>query len=74
MPVLSKAYYRTFQAVFNIAARVLPWRKAIPISGAGAIKKIPSLLKELGGTKPIVVTDPGLMSAGVSPKILAVLD
>lgn len=74
MSGLSKAYYRTFQAVFNIAARVLPWRKAVVVSGAGKIGEIPSLLSELGGTKPMVVTDPGLMDAGVSPRILKVLE
>lgn len=74
MSGLKKAYYRTFQAVFNIAARALPWRKAVVKKGAGAIEKIPSLLSELGGKKPMVVTDPGLMEAGVAPKILAVLE
>lgn len=74
MSGLKKAYYRSFQAVFNIAARVLPWRKAVVEKGAGAIDKIPFLLSELGGKKPMVVTDPGLMDAGVAPKILAVLE
>ena len=73
MSALNKAYYRTFQAVFNIGARALPWRKAVVKKGAGAIEKIPSLLSELGGKKPMVVTDPGLMDVGVAPKILAVL-
>jgi len=71
---LKKAYYRTFQAVFNIGARVLPWRKAVVTDGAGAIGKIPSLLSKLGTTKPMVVTDPGLMDAGVSPRILKLLE
>lgn len=63
-----------FQFVFNLGARALPWRKAVPIAEAGAIRKIPSLLKELGVSRPIVVTDPGLMAAGVAPKIIALLD
>ena len=74
MSGLNKAYCRTFQAVFNIGARVLPWRKAVVEKGAGAIEKIPSLLSELGGKKPLVVTDPGLIQAGVAPKVLAVLE
>jgi alcohol dehydrogenase class IV/Fe-S-cluster-containing hydrogenase component 2 len=71
---LSVAWYRTFQAVFNLGARVLPWRKAKPVAGAGAIKRIPELLGGLGVAKPMVVTDQGLMKAGIAPKILAVLD
>ena len=74
MSGLNKAYCRTFQAVFNIGARVLPWRKAVVEKGAGAIERIPSLLSELGGKKPLVVTDPGLIQAGVAPKVLAVLE
>ena len=71
---LYKAFCRTFQAVFNIGARLLPWRKARIVQGAGAIGEIPSLLNNLGAKKPIVVTDPGLMAAGVSPMILKILD
>jgi len=71
---LSIAGCRIFQFVLNIGARVLNWRKAIPLEGAGSITKIPELLKQTGVKKPIVVTDPGLMSAGVAPKILSVLD
>ncbi len=74
MSQLKKAYYRSFQFVFNIGARVLPWRKAAVEKGAGAIGKIPDLLSGLGGKKPMVVTDPGLMDAGVAPRILKVLE
>ncbi|MDR2610555.1 MAG: iron-containing alcohol dehydrogenase [Clostridiales Family XIII bacterium] len=62
-------WYRTFQAVFNIAARALPWRKAQTIEGAGSISEIPALLKKAGVIKPLVVTDPGLVGAGIAGKI-----
>ena len=74
MASLKIAYYRLFQAVFNIGSRVLPWRRATVVTGADAIGKIPSLLLELGAKNPIVVTDPGLMAVGVAPKILQLLD
>lgn len=67
------AYYRTFQFVFNFGARVLPWRKAIPIMGEGSIKRIPELLKKENVKQPMVVTDPGLMKAGVAGMVLDVL-
>ena len=70
---LLHVYYRCFQVVFNIGARLLPWRKAKPIKGAGCIDQIPKLLKQNGVTKVMVVTDPGLMKAGVAQKILNVL-
>jgi alcohol dehydrogenase class IV len=65
---------RIFQFVFNFGARVLNWRKAVPVEGAGSIQKIPELLSQKKVTKPIIVTDPGLMKAGIAPKIIAVLD
>ncbi|MDL2236180.1 iron-containing alcohol dehydrogenase, partial [Christensenellaceae bacterium OttesenSCG-928-L17] len=74
MFALKKAYYRVFQAVFNIGARLLPWRKATVVQEAGAILHIPSLLFSLGAKKPMVVTDPGLMKAGVATKVIAVLE
>lgn len=70
---LKKAYYRTFQAVFNIGARCLKWRKAERVEEAGSINKIPELVEKCNMKKPMVVTDPGLMSAGVAPKIIDVL-
>jgi alcohol dehydrogenase class IV len=73
MPLVN-AWYRTFQGVFNIAARVLPWRKAEAISGAGAIRRIPELLKTEKVGKVLVVTDPGLIKAKVASQVLAVLD
>ena len=36
-----KAYYRTYQQVFDIGMRCLHWRKPIVISGAGAIRHGP---------------------------------
>ena len=41
MSIVNKAYYRSFQAVFNVGARALYWRRPIPVSGVGAIQKIP---------------------------------
>lgn len=73
MPAIN-AWYRTFQFFFNIGARVLPWRKAQPVKGAGAIKQIPSILKNENVERVMVVTDPGLMAAGIAPSILEVLD
>ena len=71
---LLHAYYRSFQAVFNIGACLMPWRKAVPVKGAGAITKIPELLRQDGVTKVMVVTDPGLVKAGVAEKVTAVLE
>ena len=67
-------FCRVFQTFFGLGAYVLPWRKAIRVEGAGCIKEIPRLLKENKGTKPLVVTDPGLVKAGIAAKVTEVLD
>ena len=67
-------FCRVFQFFFHFGAYVLPWRKAIRVDGTGCIKEIPALLKGNGGSKPIVVTDPGLVKAGIAARITGVLE
>ncbi|GAB1475276.1 hypothetical protein MASR2M70_01080 [Bacillota bacterium] len=74
MWIIRIAWYRTFQFVFNYGARVLRWRKAQRVEGPGSINKIPDLCKQRSIIKPMVVTDPGLMKAGVAVRILDVLE
>ncbi|MDR2019483.1 MAG: iron-containing alcohol dehydrogenase [Treponema sp.] len=71
---LKFVYCRIFQFVFNYGARVLAWRKAIPVAGAGSIGEIPGLLGKEGVQKPLVVTDPGLVKAGIAGKVTGILD
>lgn len=56
MSNLKKAYYRSFQTVFDLGARCLPWRKPITVSGEGSVSKIPDLFKKHGNKKVMVVT------------------
>jgi alcohol dehydrogenase class IV len=70
---MSIVFCRVFQFLFNIGARALPWRKAIPVEGVGSIRKIPELLRDRSVTKPLVVTDPGLVKAGIAAKVTGVL-
>ena len=67
-------FCRVFQFVVNLGARLLPWRKAIPIEGPGAIGKLFELLKKEGAAKPLLVTDPGLVKAGIASKLTKVLE
>jgi len=53
MDALKNAYYRSFQAVFNIAARCLYWRKPIVHT---SINDIPSLFKKHDTHKVMIVT------------------
>ena len=67
-------FCRIFQFFLNLGGRLLPWRHAIRVEGAGCIGKIPALLKESGSAKPMIVTDPGLVKAGIASKITGLLD
>lgn len=71
--MVKKAYYRSFQAVFNVGARCLVWRRPIPVSGPGSICQIPGILKKEKVTKAMVVTGPNV-GKKLAPKILAELD
>ena len=73
MSTIKTAYYRGFQAVFNIGARCLYWRRPIPVSGDGAIRRIPELLAKEKIDKVMVVTGP-TVGRTLAPKILAELD
>lgn len=70
MWMLKKLGYRVYQWGFNLAAKTLRWRKAEIIDGPGSIQNIPELLQKHDMHKPMVVTDPGLMAAGVAPKVM----
>jgi alcohol dehydrogenase class IV len=67
-------YCRIFQFFFNFCTKLLPWRKAILIEGPGSIKKIPELLREQEVTKPLLVTDQGLVRAGIASRLVDVLN
>ena len=73
MGAVKKAYYRSFQAVFNVGARCLYWRRPIPVSGAGSIQKIPELLKKEKVNKVMIVTGP-TVGKRLAPKVLSELD
>ncbi len=42
--------------------------------GRGAVKQLPSCLKEIGARKPLVVTDPGLRASPVLKAVVSVLE
>ena len=73
MGKLKTAYYRVFQAIFNIGARCLYWRKPIPFSGVGSIDKIPELMKKENVTKAMIVTGPSV-GKKLAPRILEKLE
>ena len=71
--IMFTLFCRIFQFVFNYGAKVLPWRKAIPLGAPGSIGKIPELLREKKVKKPLLVTDKGLVKAGITERVIDVI-
>lgn len=67
------AYYRVYQAVFDIGARCLPWRKPIVTSGVGAMKEIPALYKKNKVKKVMIVTG-RTVGKTIAPEVKKYLD
>ncbi len=73
MSYLKNAYYRSFQTVFDLGARCLPWRKPITVSGEGSVSKIPELFKKHGSKKVMVVTG-RTVGKTIAPPIMEALN
>ncbi|MBR3241524.1 MAG: iron-containing alcohol dehydrogenase [Parasporobacterium sp.] len=68
-----RIYCKIFQAVMKVANYFLGYRMPEYIEGAGAVKRLPQMLKEKGAGKVLVVTDNGLMKLGLPEGMLAAL-
>ncbi|MBQ6372360.1 MAG: iron-containing alcohol dehydrogenase [Oscillospiraceae bacterium] len=71
--MLEKAYYRSFQAVFNIGARCLCWRRPVEVSGTGSTGRIPELLRQEKVNRAMIVTGPSV-GKKLAPRITAALE
>lgn len=47
-------WYRTYQCVFGLGARLLPWRRPETVIGPGSLARIPALLTKYGARRPLV--------------------
>ena len=47
-------WYRTYQCVFGLGARLLPWRRPEIVTGPGSLARIPALLTKCGTRRPLV--------------------
>ena len=63
--MIKHIFYRIFQFVMKLAAYFLGIKEPKIIEGENSLKKVPSLLKEKGLNKPLIVTDRGLHSLNI---------
>ena len=74
MWTLKKAWYRTFQFVFNACQYLIYWvcrRSPELLQGAGSIKKLPAFIKSKGIDKVLIVTDGILSKIGLLDSLFA---
>lgn len=65
MLAVEKVFCRVYQKVFFVFQCFLDWSEPQLLTGPGAVKKLPALIKEKGLSKVLVVTDKGLTGLGL---------
>ncbi len=71
--MIQTPFYRLYQFTFRLASYFLGIKEPKVIEGEGSLKKIPSLLKEKGLKKPLIVTDKGIHSLNLLDPLFASL-
>ena len=74
MLAFEKAFCRVYQKVFFVFQCFLDWSEPQLLTGPGAVKKLPALIKEKGLSKVLVVTDKGLTGLGLPNGLYEELD
>ncbi len=74
MWALKVAYYRAYQKVMKVMLYFIDWSEPQLLTGPGSIRKLPSVIKEKGIGKVMVVTDKGLMSLNLLDGLFEELD
>ncbi len=67
-------YCRAFQIIMRIASLFLPWRKPELLRGQGSLDKLPKLIRGCGIRKVLIITDKGIVSAGIMEGLLKELE
>lgn len=74
MWALKVAYYRAYQKVMKVMLYFIDWSEPQLLTGPGSIRKLPSVIKEKGIGKVMIVTDKGLMSLNLLDGLFEELD
>ncbi len=74
MSKLFNAYCRVYQKALYVGSFFLDWSKPELLKGEGAVKQLPSAIKDKGLSKVLVVTDKGLMSLNLLDSLFEELE
>lgn len=70
MNCINKIWCRTYQGVFRVVTRLMPWKTPELISGNGSITKLAPFIKEKGLSRVLIVTDKVILSLGLCDSLL----
>lgn len=65
---------RIFQGVMKVGMYLIPWKMPQTLEGAGAIKRLPALIKEKGFKNVLIVTDHNLVNLHLLDSLFEKLD
>lgn len=71
---LEKAYYRSYHYVMKPLVGVLPFPEPELIAGPGSVRRLPERVRARGISNVLVVTDKGVMAAGLVDGLRKALD
>jgi len=71
--ILRKAVYRAYQVLLKGLITILPFPVPELLSGAGSLGALPEIIKSHGVDPVFVVTDKGLVAAGLAERLLNAL-
>lgn len=74
MGIIKKIYCRFYQKIMYVAAFFLPWREPRLLKGEGKFLELPDIMKDMGITRVLVVTDKGLTRIGLLKPLLSKLE
>lgn len=69
-----KLYCRSFQQVMKVSAAFLPWRVPELITGENSVAQLPGLITKRGVGSVLIITDKGIVAAGLIDGLLEGLD
>lgn len=65
-----KLYCRSFQQVMKVSSAFLPWRVPELITGENSVGDLPGLISKRGIDKILIITDKGIVAAGLMDGLL----
>ncbi|HLR54097.1 MAG TPA: iron-containing alcohol dehydrogenase [Pseudogracilibacillus sp.] len=67
-------FYRSYQRIIKVASKFFAWREPKVLNGEGSIKQLPELIKKQNNESVLIITDKGIISAGLLDELLKGLD